>query len=265
MRLGRFICDKSGGLLSLNESVVVARLFSYEHEIFHHIVESFSMRLEVTHRIPLYKNGFLKIFQEQKDTQDTVEEALASAHAYRGVKKLAFRDPNDPEKRDACLEALEDFIRNGPPGYNKAMDYVSDDKYFGGRSEFAELNHTEALPHIPSRKSVVWNSFPHAFSGINKVNGRVNYMIKEGSPLAERLRIRGRLLRYKEFTAGLKKSGCNQIRPGKGGHMLWESPSGCRFPIPRHSGSLGKGLVSKIIKQAGLNLSFTQFVNSVKS
>lgn len=178
---------------------------------------------------------------------------------------MAFRNPNEAQKRANCLSALEVFIRRGPPGYNKAMEYVNDDEFVLGRSEFAELNHVEALPHIPSRKSVIWNSFPHAFSSINNVNGRANYPIKRNLPLGTRLADRGHYLRYKEVSSGLKKNGRNQIRPGHGDHVIWKSPSGHRFPIPRRPGDLGKGLVAQIIKQAGLSLSFSQFVNSVKS
>ena len=51
------------------------------------------------------------------------------------------------------------------------MEDVNDDEFVLERSEFAELNHVEALPHIPSRKSALWNSFPYALLGINNVNG----------------------------------------------------------------------------------------------
>src|SRR5439155_26589733 len=47
----------SGYVLTFNEALSVGRLFGYSHEAFHHTVEAFATRLEITHRVPLYANG----------------------------------------------------------------------------------------------------------------------------------------------------------------------------------------------------------------
>ena len=48
--LGRFIHLETQGFVSIQEAFEVAQLYLYGHEAFHHIVESFATRLEVTHR-----------------------------------------------------------------------------------------------------------------------------------------------------------------------------------------------------------------------
>ena len=147
--LAEFIERHAGGVLSFSESIVVARIFIYGHEAFHHIVESFATRLEVSHRKPLYRTGFHKLSRKCRGTDKAIEEALASAHGYRKVEDLVFRKPqNDREKRMAALDALAEYIRLSPPGYNRALEFIKDGTFTSQRSEFAEQNHNCALPDI---------------------------------------------------------------------------------------------------------------------
>ena len=50
LQLSNFVRINAHGALSAAESMVVTRIFLYAHEAFHHIVESFATRLEITHR-----------------------------------------------------------------------------------------------------------------------------------------------------------------------------------------------------------------------
>jgi predicted RNA binding protein YcfA (HicA-like mRNA interferase family) len=249
--------------LTFLESAIVARIFIYGHEIFHHIVESFATRLEVTHRTPLYRAGFQGYFKERFGTEDAIEEALASAHGYRRVRGLALKHPKDPEKRNVALAALEKYIEKCPPGYDRALEFIADPAFSRGRSVFAEENHQKALPNISGRGEEVWLSFPHAFHGIGQVNSRVNYTIHRDSPIWKRLRTRGHFLRYREVEQRLKSLGsCTLVGSGKGSHRMWKNPSGRKFPVPFHPGDLNPHTLQKIIKQAGLKkMSLRQFVS----
>jgi hypothetical protein len=189
--LASFVDRQTGGVLTYPESVVVARLFLYGHEAFHHIVESFATRLEVSHRKPLYRTGFHDLYRKGAGTHDAIEESLATAHGYRKVDSRAFRKPNEPQKRRAALEAIAEYIRRCPPGYNRALEFVQTSAFTSQRSAFAEKNHNWALPDIRPRGAHVWHSFPNAFSGISRVHSRVNYAIHRHSPLIDRVRTRG--------------------------------------------------------------------------
>src|SRR6266566_4675697 len=107
----------SSGALGGRDAVTVARLFLYGHETFHHAVEAFATRLEITHRIPLYRDPFERYFRMHFGTSKCIEEALATAYGYRKVKEKAFRNPNDPKKRQSALGALLRYIQTCPPGY----------------------------------------------------------------------------------------------------------------------------------------------------
>jgi predicted RNA binding protein YcfA (HicA-like mRNA interferase family) len=260
--LARFIRRRAGGVLSYPESVVVARLFIYGHEAFHHITESFATRLEVSHRKPLYKVGFDKLYRKYANTSESLEEALASAHGYRKVKSLVFRKPqNEPEKRNAACGALAEYIRRCPPGYDRALEFIGESAFISERSEFAEKNHNCALADIRQRGALIWSSFPSAFSGISRVNSRVNYAIHRNSAFSSRIRASVHYLQYRDVAQRLKKLGsCKFMRHG-GTHEIWQNREGRPFPVPRHPGDLKTGTLRGIIRQAGLQMSVSEFVS----
>ena len=57
------ICRHSGGLVSHRDAMRAAVTFLYHHEAFHHKVECFALRLELTHRTPMYTRGVERLFQ----------------------------------------------------------------------------------------------------------------------------------------------------------------------------------------------------------
>ena len=67
---------------------------------------------------------------------------------------------------------------------------------------------------------------------------------------------------YAELTRKLRELGCVFKRQAKGSHEIWQSPSGQRFPVPRHPGDLRKGTLAKIIKQAGFQMSVAEFTGA---
>jgi hypothetical protein len=135
--------------LDVQEALITVRIFLYAHEAFHHIVESFATRLEVTHRTPLYKDGFQRLFNRVFGTDQCLEEALATAYGYRRVKERAF--PQQPRKKKASLRALASFIEDCPPGYRCAQEFFVQRYFYQARSALAEENHHESLPRLPSK------------------------------------------------------------------------------------------------------------------
>lgn len=261
--LGQHLVQFSGGRLTMLEAITVARVFAYGHEAFHHQVECFATRLEVTHREPLYRIGFNALYKRTASGPDCIEEALASAHGYRRVKEIAFRKPNRAWKRRVALDALGEYIRRSPPGYNRALEFVDDDMFIHARNKFAESNQQECLPEIKSVGPDVWRLSPFAFAGISRSVSRVNYTVSRNSPLYSRLRATGLFLRYRDVTERLRdKAGCVFIRQN-GGHAIWRSPTGQVFPVPCHPGDLARGTLRKIITQAGLDVSLSEFASGV--
>ena len=258
LELAEFIRAQAGGILSSAESLAATRIFLYAHEAFHHIVESFGTRLEVTHRKPLFKEGFDRLYKRVYGSDACLEEALATASGLRRVKERAFS--GDKAKTAAVLGALKRFVEGCPPGYRRGAEFMQNAKFDRGRFQFAEENHREALG-IVEKDTKIWATFPHAFSGISRVTSRVNYLVRKDSALAVRLNLDLRYLRYRDLRQKLiELGGCQYVREGKGGHEIWQSRQGHRFPVPRHPGDLHQGTLAKIIKQAGLTMSLSEFM-----
>jgi hypothetical protein len=259
VQLAEFVRTAAVGALTRQESLTAVQIFLYAHEAFHHIVESFATRLEITHRIPIYRTGFNRYFGRTAGTHESVEEALANAYAYRRVKSRFAT--GQPSKREAALKALRSFIEQCPPGYNRAPEFFSTSAFDAQRGAFAEGNHKESLPSTPGKSAAIWDCFPHAFSGISRVTSRVNYVVRRDSTLAARKNLNLRYLRYRELQEKLKTlARCEPLRQGHGSHEIWKTPDGRKFPIPRHPGDIHRGLLASIIKQSGLQMSVTEFL-----
>ncbi|MGH7724245.1 MAG: type II toxin-antitoxin system HicA family toxin [Candidatus Eiseniibacteriota bacterium] len=260
--LAQQLTVNSSGALSGRDSMIAARIFLYGHEAFHHAVEVFATRLEITHRSPLYREPFERWFRMTFGTSKCVEETLATAYGYRKVKERAFRKPNDPGKRQVALDALRQYIRTCAPGYAEADRVLETRAFTDTRALFAEENHRFALPSIPGCDPAIWHSSPQAFTGLSRVTSRVNYIVQRGSPLAARFRLGLRYLRYGDLARRLRAGGCSIWRQGKGSHEIWRAPNGSKFPVPLHPGDLRIGTLAKIVKQAGFNMSVSEFVAS---
>lgn len=193
-------------------------------------------------------------------SDECLEEAIATAHGIRRVKERAF--PADKPKTFAALSALRKFVEGCPPGYRRPFEFEFNKRFDQGRFNFAEQNHREAL-NLAHKEPSLWATFPHAFSGISRVTSRVNYLVKKDSSLAARLNLNLRYLRYRDLRQKLiEVGGCQYVRDGKGGHEIWQSPQGHRFPVPRHPGDLRQGTLAKIIKEAGLQMSISRFIEA---
>lgn len=258
--LARFIHLETRGLVSVGEAFQVAKIYLYGHEVFHHIVESFATRLEVTHRIPLYKNGFEALYRKTAGSDDCMEESLACAHGFYMVLDRSTLAQTDPDKHEAAYSALLTYIDGCPEGYRIGSEIIIADTYYGERSIFAEDNHVSCFGS-PKRDPSLWGNFPYAFSGFGNVRSRNNYIVRKNSPLLHRIKLRVRYFSYRDVTKGLEKRGCKFKRQGRGSHEIWVTEDGKRVVVPRHPRDITEGTIKSIIKQAGLGMSTSEFLS----
>jgi predicted RNA binding protein YcfA (HicA-like mRNA interferase family) len=244
----------SDGELGLGEAVQVTRLFLYHHEAYHHMVECFATRLELTHRRPLYKVGFERLYRRLLGTGDCLEEALATAQAFIRTLEV-FRAL--PAKKAVVAQALRVWVDGMPPDYRAALNMLRTSQFDEKQDEFAERNQGEAVGGQSIQPSA-WANFPQAFRGIGNIKSRVNYIVPKESPIVARARLR--LLRPSELKSKLRSlAGCEFLRDG-GNHEIWRNQHGRSFPIPRHPRDLATGTVAKILREAGLRMSVTEFL-----
>ena len=259
--LGAFIHDYACEDLDWSESIRVAEMFIYFHEAFHHATECFATRLEIIYRRPLYTRAFRDYYRSRLGSGACTEEALACAHGMLKASEVVFPAKTHKAKQNLAFSALARYVSMLPLDYSKGGEYSTAHSFRELRSQFAEENLQGAVPGTPPAGAGVWTSFPHAFSGISRVQSRVNYVVHRSSPLFERVGAGGYYLTKKELGKRLQKlAGCRLVAEGSR-HEIWEGPEG-RFTIPRHPGDLRTGTLGAIIKQAGLNMSVSQFVSA---
>jgi predicted RNA binding protein YcfA (HicA-like mRNA interferase family) len=245
--LARFLERETVGILRSEEAVQVARLFLYGHEAFHHAVECFATRLEVVNRSPLYRTHFEAVYRTGMRRHDSLEEGLASAKGYALVANKAFAS-REKAKTQAALQAIELYLGRLPPAYQGALELLAPSKFREGRMRLAEENHSACFPGLAVAADV-WATFPQAFGPIGRVTSRVNYVVRRDGELWHRLPANVRYLRYREVIQKLRSAGCRFVREGKGSHEIWETPSGERFPVPRHPGDLAHGTAQALLKR----------------
>jgi predicted RNA binding protein YcfA (HicA-like mRNA interferase family) len=264
--LGLYIFNRASGVLTFNEAILASQIFLYGHEAFHHNVESFATRLEISHRIPLYKSSFSKVYNDIitnparcKEPYPPDEEALAGAYGYIKTKNVFKKDK---QKQLAVTLALQMYFDDCPPCYSRALELLSINEFRDSRCDFAELNYRASF-NSPSKDRSIWLVYPHAFSGIGRISSKINYVIHQNSPLARRGQLRIRYIRYRELAKKLQElAGCRIERKGKGSHVVWINPYGKKFIVPRHPGDLKMGTLKSICKQAGINMSVSEFLRA---
>ncbi len=224
-----------------------SQLYLYAHEAYHHNVESFATKLEVTHRLPIYKKGLQEIYQEQDDIIKNglyPEESLATAYGY--LKTInAFK--SDKIQMEAVSVALKGYIKKLPPAYSAGYDLLHEDKFKNEQYGFAEYCHFISLQkHEVDDK--LWSCFPFAFSGIARITSRVKYLINRNNPIVMRKKLYLRYFRYRDIVKRLKKVfQIEHVRTA--GHETWRTKDGKLIQIPHHPGELTKGTISSILRQ----------------
>lgn len=243
--LGRYIHRRASHTLSMSEARLVAQIFLYGHEVYHHRVECFATRLETTHRTPLYRKPFENLYRDKmrRDPDNCMEEVLASAHGLRLVGKMF---PRDKSKRHAAQQAVRDYINISPPGYRRSNAFEKSSKFQTAQDEFAEENHRASFPSAQAVAAMTWRTNPHAFTGMGRINSRISYLIPRQSSLAQRAGLHLRYLRYRDVAHRLKVLRCNHIRNGK--HQVWASPNGQHFPVPHHPGDMPRRTILSLLK-----------------
>lgn len=187
MALAEIVYRGAQGALSLEEAHTISRIFLYGIQAFHHAVESFATRLEITHRQAVYTTGVAQLFRETHGQHTCMEEALAAAYGYRKVRKSvkeAFKQ--NKQKQECALGALEDYLKNycHHSAYKLGTEFIYDKDFRAARAKFAEENHQKTFPCLPKwEDSTLWLSFPYAFGGIGRVDSRAKYLVHRDSSI----------------------------------------------------------------------------------
>jgi hypothetical protein len=103
------------------------------HEHFHHKVESLGIRLHVVLGHPVYEDYKKNVYSRVFKTDDCLEEALANAYSYHRINDETYSNFNYPHLMKGVVQGyLQQKFPYEPPGYRRAIDYLTGNKFKTG-------------------------------------------------------------------------------------------------------------------------------------
>lgn len=143
------------------------------------------------------------------------------------------------------------------------MSYATAGKLDRGFNDFAEELVRSSLPSARPLSGSVWSAVRYSFTGRIRNTSQVIYLLPRRSPLCARLPLkRIAPMTVRTLKKGLKTLGDCELERQGANHEIWRCPSG-RVAIPRHPGDLAPGTLRKILKEAGIDMSLSQFESEV--
>ena len=254
------IIVKESPTIAFKDAWKASQIYLYAHEAYHHNVESFATKLEITHRFPLYKKGFREVYNDKKVPPTPItphEESLATAYGYFKVKK-AFK--SESAKMEAILHGLKSYSNNLPKEYAVGNELLDDKIFKQGQCWFAEENHFISV----KKKELLgelWFGFPDAFKGIARITSKIKYIIRSDNPIVKLKKLHLRYFRRSDVIKKLKELfGISKVREG-GEHEIWETKDGKQLQFPRGTGELKVGTLRSILKKCGSDMSISKFAS----
>ena len=245
------LASATGGRIPEEDLARIVLRFGFYHEVFHHKTEAFATRLEVTHRQPLYRTGFERLYRRTFGTDDCLEEALASAHSVRKLEAVENLRKL-PELREALLAYLEDI----GPGYRRVREFLTDKPFREGQAALAEDHQVECLgaPRVDPR---VWLATSHFFDPMGSRFSKFIYHIRKDDPKTERILLRP-LLKPRKVLQILRKHFGVTTEEG-GSHTKLYRPNGKQSSLPRHKRDVATNTLRRILNQLEIHLSLREF------
>ncbi|MDA2989083.1 MAG: hypothetical protein O2815_08410 [Actinomycetota bacterium] len=139
----------------------VALSILYLHEAFHHKIESFATRLEISRLSAVYLRYDEHVFRPLLGTDSVLEEALACFEMHLRLRtEKSFHGNVRADIKEAALSFLTDWIPYLPPGYRRGLDRHLPRELGVLMSQVAEGRVT------PSQSPNDWNIASHMIRGL---------------------------------------------------------------------------------------------------
>jgi hypothetical protein len=180
--------QRFGQRITLDDAINIVSVFTFFHEMYHHKIEAFSLKLELLYRLPFYSTAFHCLYCKTYGTDMCLEEGFANASSYyQTIDHFGqFYNQFDKNLLRKILRYL--MIQNSPPGYNLAYSFVA-----GNKSDFILLENmffeillqdgikSNTGSFLDDINANSWNLATHiTHPYINKEN-EVTYIIRAGS------------------------------------------------------------------------------------
>ena len=230
----------------------MATCLYFLHEYFHHKVESAAIKMSVVSRRGYYRAYRNNVYNPTLGTDDCLEEAMANADMYIRLSEQRFKKCFSPQ----MIKSMKDYLKLKrfpiePPGYRKAVNYLTKMSNKGGRNTLLSNINQSALKIRGA--SGIWDAAPQTLRGLVDVRSNIYTLVPRGrksifSPTLLDFSISGKTVIKKAKSMGwIEVSG-----GGKGSHTKMKRANARSLTIP-HSKHLPTGTLDSIKKSLGLS------------
>jgi hypothetical protein len=182
MIISRFIplsIRRSGSLTGLAKCLIRASVYTFFlHEHYHHKIESLGVRLHVVDRQSCYLPYQANVYNVTKGTDDQLEEALANADTYRRLNTEPYKSWITYDVVKATWQYLEKRFPHDPPGYRKAVNYLSRSAFDVGQNRLHSQIHEASL--MPVQPHDEWNVATRLTQSLFKVTDNIWVIVRPG-------------------------------------------------------------------------------------
>jgi len=226
------------------------------HEIFHHRVEWFAFKIGNSFQIngiETYRKYSRDVYSPHANPYDDnlLEEALASASMIHSLKLFGGRQLFSNAELDSIRAALKAGFPNKPPGYRRAVDYITPRDYTIGLRNLGKSILDSSL--YVSSQPIMKPDFAIGSSSLDKYFiSTVQIVSIDDTEAVSKFPVLGLSVPHRKITELLKRNGYEPTSRGKGSHTVWVAQGRPSITLPQRSDHEGYKVLQNVAKSLGL-------------
>ncbi len=227
------------------------------HELFHHRVEWFAFKIGNSFQVngvDTYRKYQQCVYLPHANPydDDLLEEALASASMIHLLKQLGGNQLFAKAELDSIRTALKAGFPSKPPGYRRAVDYISPKNYKIGLLNLGKSIHDSSL-HVSSQP-ILKPNFAIGSSTLDKYFiGSVQFVSHGNSNTTPQFPVLGLSVPQRKITELLKRNGYQPTSRGKGSQTVWVAEGKPSITLPQRSDQEGYKVLQNVANSLGLD------------
>lgn len=227
------------------------------HELFHHRVEWFAFKIGNSFQrngIETYRSYWQNVYSPHANPydDDLLEEALASATMIHSLKQFGGSKLFSKAELNAVISAIKAGFPNKPPGYRRAVDYVTPKNYRIGLRNLGKSIHDSSL--YMSSQPILKPEFAIASSALDKYFISTVQIVSIGNTnTISKFPVLGISIPQRKLIELLKRNGYAPTSLGKGSHTVWAAEGKPSITLPQRSDQEGYKVLRDVAKSLGLD------------
>lgn len=244
--------DEDEKLVVLFNRLCLAAMYIYFlHEQYHHKVECFGLRLHVVRRTTSYLKYHKRVYTKAQGTDDQLEEALANADCFLRLNTRPYATWLTPQVVSATQDYLRGRFPSDPPGYRKAIHYLTRREFDAGENVLqARVKEASLTPEQPVAE---WDLAPRMTQSFFPVTSSIWTVVPVGTK--SRLPLKPvaplRTCTTQEMVELYEREGYCEVDGGKGSHIKLKKPGAPTMILPGDRRELSPGVAKTALKVLG--------------